>query len=509
MSAAPITIPVNPLSRDIDVTVTITRPQTELASDLSLMCYVTPNVNLPPNNDRVRLYYSFDSVTQDTGWTSVDTGWWAAKSFFDQPDRPPKMAIGRVFETSVNPQLMAAVITQYDALTSIIDGSISVDLIDGGGTPAAVNVEGINFTGATTLASLVAGLNSAITASGANSVIAAGVDYGGKLVITASSGHASISYASAGVTGTDVSTLLCLTQESGAQKWDAYTPTDLVSEVQNIAAAARVGGFPVYAWALDRKYRDTPDQKRVTDWAETQNWKAWALQCTNSPNAYNSGDTTNITFYAYNMGYRATSVVYHDNAQQYPEIAFSTAVLNVNYGLRDSVITACFKDGAGISPCNITESQLTVLTSRRCNVFVRVGNTARTYRYGMQSSPTWWTDSYAGACNYREELQVSVCNALYRNRKLPYTPRGQAVIISAIAVICDRYVYNGYLADRDIIDLINENGYSTLSAYRIDPTPIYRATDTERANRILPPIRVIIYEAGAIHHVDIAVDLIN
>ena len=508
-TASPIEIPVNPLSRDLDVTVTITRPQTEVASDLSLLCYATPDVNLPPNNDRVRLYYSFDALTQDTGWTSADTGWWAGKAFFDQTDRPPKMAVGRVCENPVSAQLMAAVITQYDALSSVVDGAFSVDVIDIQGTPAAINVEGINFTGAATLAAITASLNTAIADSGAGSLIAASIEYGGKLVLTASGGHTTISYASGGVTGTDVSTMLCLTQEAGAQKWDAYTPTGLVGEIQNIAAAARVGGFPVFAWALDKKYRDTPQQKEVSDWAETQNWKAWALQCTNSPNAYNSGDTTNITFYAYNMGYRATSVVYHDNSQQYPEIAFTTAVLNTNYGLRDSVITACFKDGAGISPCNITETQLTILTSRRCNVFVRVGNTARTYRYGMQSSPTWWTDSFAGACNFREELQVSVCNALYRNKKLPYTTRGQAVIISAIAVICDRYVYNGYLADRDVLDLTNENGYSTLSAYRIDPTPIYRATDTERANRILPPIRVVIYEAGAIHHVDIAVDLIN
>lgn len=510
MSApSPVAIPVNPLPRDLDVTVTITRPQTEIASDLSLLCFATPEVNLPPNNDRVRLYYSFDSVAQDTGWTSADTGWWAAKAFFDQSDRPPRMAIGRIFEEAVPAQLMASVITQYDVLSGITDGAFSIDLIDTGGTPAEADIEGIDFSGANTLESIVACLNVAITDSGMGSVIEASIDYGGKLVITASDGHSSISYASGGVSGTDVSALLRLTQDAGAQKWDAYVPADLVGEIQNIAAAARVGGFPVYAWSLDKKYRDTPQQKRVSDWAEAQNWKAWSLQCTNSPNAYNSGDTTNIAFYAYNMGYRATSVVYHNNAQQYPEIAFATAVLNTNYGLRDSVITACFKDGAGISPCNITETQLTILTSRRCNVFVRVGNTARTYRYGMQSSPTWWTDSFTGACNFREELQVSVCNALYRNKKLPYTTRGQAVIISAIAVICDRYVYNGYLADRDVLDLINENGYSTLSAYRIDPTPIYRATDTERANRILPPIHVIIYEAGAIHHVDIAVDLIN
>lgn len=509
MPASPVSIPVDPLPRDIDVTVIISRPQYETASDLSLMCFATPNVNFPPNNDRVRTYMTFDSAIKDAGWTAADTGYWAAKAFFDQSVRPPRMAIGRVFEDDVPAQLMAATITGYGALKAVSDGSFAVDITDADGVVAQVEIEDIDFTTITNTQSIVAAINAAITAGGHSSLLAAEVAYGGKLVITDLTGGDAISYATAGTAGTNVSGLLNLTQAAGAQKWDAYTPSGVVGELQNIALAARAGGFPVFAWAIDKKYRDTDVQRAVSDWAETQNWKAWALQCTNSPNAYNSADTTNIGFYCHNLGYKATAVVYSDTPQQYPEIAYATQSLAVNYGIRDSVITACFKDASGISPSQIDVTKHEILESRRINMFVRVGNNARTYRYGMQSSPTWWTDSFTGACNFREELQVAVCNVLYRNKKVPYTTRGQNLIVSAIAGICDRYVYNGYLADRDVLDTTNENGYRTLKAFDIDPTPIYRATDTERATRTLPGINVIIYEAGAIHHVNIMVDLVN
>lgn len=508
-ATAPVSIPVDPLPRDVDVTVLISRPQYETASDLSLLCFATPDAPFPPNNARVRTYMTFDSVVADTGWKPADSGYWAAKAFFDQSVRPPRFAVGRVFEEAVPAQLMAGVVTDFDALKNVADGSFAVDLTDAEGIVANVQVDGVDFSLVTNLASVAAALNAAILAGNQSGLLSAEVAYGGRLVLTDRTNGNAISYAAAVGVGTDLSGLLNLTREKGAQKWDAYAPSGLVGEMRHIALAARAGGFPVFAWAIDARYRDSAEQRAVSDWAETQNWKAWAFQCTNSPTAYDSADATNIGFYCMNLGYKATAVVFSDAPQQYPEIAYAAGSLAVNYGIQDSVITACFKDASGISPSQIDVTKHDILNSRRINMFVRVGNNARTYRYGMQSAPSWWTDSFAGACNYREELQVAVCNVLYRNKKVPYTTRGQNLVVSAIAGICDRYVYNGYLADRDVQDLTNENGYKTLKAYAIDPTPIYRATDTERATRTLPGINLTVYEAGAIHHVNIMVDLVN
>lgn len=495
--ADPVSLPLTPLPRDVDVTIQITRPQTETASDLSLLCFVTPDAPFPPNNGRVRTYMTFDSVLADTGWKSTDTGYWAAKAFFDQTPRPDRFAVGRIFEDGVKAQMIGGIITDFNRLKSISDGSLKIGDIE---------TTGIDLSGVSTLASVADALNTAFDDNG----LTASVDYNGLLTVTSEDSE-TISFAEPIGSGTDVSSLLKLTYETGAQKWDAYTPEDFVSEIRYISLASQAAGQKVYAWALDRKYRDKQEQRDLADWAESQDFKALACLCTNSPTAYNSQDTTNIGFYigTDGMGYKSSYVVYHDNPQQYPEIAYACPGLAVQYNGLDTVITHAFKDANGITPCELDVTKHDILTARRINMFVRVGNRARTMRYGMQGSPSWWTDSYTGACNFREELQVAVCNVLYRNKKVPYTEKGITLITSAIAGVCAQYVRNGYFADRDYIDNSTETGYGTHPAYNIKPTPIYRATDTERANRICPPIQLEVYEAGAIHHVNISVDLIN
>ena len=59
MSQMPVVCPKNPLPRDLDVEVVISRPITEIATDMTLMVFLTPDCDAPPNNNRVRYYSTF------------------------------------------------------------------------------------------------------------------------------------------------------------------------------------------------------------------------------------------------------------------------------------------------------------------------------------------------------------------------------------------------------------------------------------------------------------------
>lgn len=511
MSATDIvTVPVAPLPRDIDVSITINRPQTEIATDMSLLVFCTPNiVTLPPNNGRFIIASSADAINLAAGWKPSDTGYWAAKAFFDQSPRPQRMTVGRIFTNPVPAQLMAAAISNPASLKSVLDGSMSLDLTDSAGVVSTINLEGMDFSSATTLQSIAAIVAAAIAAADADTLIRATVDYGNRLLVSATPGTASISYAMAGALGTDVSSLLKLTKNDGAQKWDAYTPAGLVSEAKLIRKALGASGSPGFVFAIDKQYRDTPEQKEFADWAESNVFRVASTLCSNSPSAYDSADDTNICFYLKNMGYRASNAVFSSTEQQYPEIAYVSDTLSTNYALPNSVGTAKFKNAVGITPENIDETQLQILESRNCNVFVRVGNNARTWREGTQGADTWWTDSYFGVSNLREELQVAVFNVLLRRRKVPYTIPGVGMIIGAMEKIFARYVLNGFLADRPDYDPTLEDPYITRKAYTILPTPMYLATDSERASRTAPPIGITCYEAGAIHKVNLFIDMVN
>lgn len=603
------------LPRSLDVPVSLSRSVAETATDMTMMCFVTPGVAFPPGNDRVQFFSTFDAVQGAVPENSEAI--FAAQAFFNRSDRPQTMCIGRVFTATTNGALVSGSITlsnlanvqnggftisvgdtsytvanltfglnptmadvnrqlnaQMSAFANTVanaDGksvTITTNAIGDGadisyaGTPteftdvstllkltsatgasiaegqastpakltsgditladlynvtdgamtlvmngATVNLYGLNFATygrSLTLNEVVQILTAAIGSNGL-------VEVSGQSIVISTSqqgADVTIGYASSASSITDLSSILALTQSTAASRIDGYTPGGLVSEVALIQTAARCAGRSVFAWTLDRQYRDTQDQKDFADWAEAQD-QAYFSACTNSVQAYNTADTTNIGFYAHNKGYIKTSVMYHNNPQVYPDVSYAALALSVNYALENSTLTMKFKQLTGIETVPLTETQLSSLKARRINTYVSMGNSSSVVREGVQSADSWFTDSHVNLSNYKEELQVEVFNVFMRNKKVKYTSAGQDLLVSAAAKINNRYIRNGTFADREEETTDNETGYTTLPACTITPAPIYSATTSERANRVAPPIAIVAYEAGAFHSVAIDVTVYN
>lgn len=603
------------LPRSLDVPVSLSRSVAETATDMTMMCFVTPGVAFPSGNDRVQFFSTFDAVQGAVPENSEAI--FAAQAFFNRSDRPQTMCIGRVFTEPTNGTLVSGPITLSN-LASVQNGGFTISVGDTSYTVAnltfglnptmadvtrqlnaqmsafantVANADGesltvttktvgdgsdISYAGTPTEFTDVSPLLKLTSATGAS--IAEGqastpakltsgeitladlynvtdgamalvmngatvnlyglnfATYGNSLtlnevvqILTAAIGSnglvevsdksivistnqkgkgVTIGYASSASSITDLSAILALTQSTAASRIDGYTPGGLVSEVALIQTAARCAGRSVFAWTLDRQYRDTQDQKDFADWAEAQD-QAYFSACTNSVQAYNTADTTNIGFYAHNKGYIKTSVMYHNNPQVYPDVSYAALALSVNYALENSTLTMKFKQLTGIETVPLTETQLSSLKARRINTYVSMGNSSSVVREGVQSADSWFTDSHVNLSNYKEELQVEVFNVFMRNKKVKYTSAGQDLLVSAAAKINNRYIRNGTFADREEETTDNETGYTTLPACTITPAPIYSATTSERANRVAPPIAIVAYEAGAFHSVAIDVTVYN
>jgi hypothetical protein len=437
-------------------------------------------------------------------------------------------------------KLVSGTITDLSGLQNLTDGSFDIE-VDG----AKVQVRDVTTGASVTLATLATALNSKMSGKATfvadtskNQLIlttastgtaselayavtaspAAGTDISALLKLTQSTATSLVQGTATNVEHpakltsassiTDLSAILALTQSTAASRIDGYTPGGLISEAALIQTAARCAGRSVFAWTLDRQYRDTQDQKDFADWAEAQD-QAYFSACTNSVQAYNTADTTNIGFYAHNKGYIKTSVMYHNNPQVYPDVSYAALALSVNYALENSTLTMKFKQLTGIETVPLTETQLSSLKARRINTYVSMGNSSSVVREGVQSADSWFTDSHVNLSNYKEELQVEVFNVFMRNKKVKYTSAGQDLLVSAAAKINNRYIRNGTFADREEETTDNETGYTTLPACTITPAPIYSATTSERANRVAPPIAIVAYEAGAFHSVAIDVTVYN
>lgn len=603
------------LPRSLDVPVSLSRSVAETATDMTMMCFVTPGVAFPPGNDRVQFFSTFEAVQGAVPENSEAI--FAAQAFFNRSDRPQTMCIGRVFTAPTNGALVSGSVTLSN-LASVQNGGFTISVGDTSYTVAnltfglnptmadvtrqlnaqmsafadtVANADGesltittktagdgsdisyagtpTEFTDVSTLLKLTSAMGASIAerqastpakltsgeitladlynvTDGAMTLDMNGVTlnlyglnfatYGSSLtlnevvqILTAAIGSSglvetsgqsivispsqqgadvTIGYASSASSITDLSAILALTKSTAASRIDGYTPGGLVSEVALIQTAARCAGRSVFAWTLDRQYRDTQDQKDFADWAEAQD-QAYFSACTNSVQAYNTADTTNIGFYAHNKGYIKTSVMYHNNPQVYPDVSYAALALSVNYALENSTLTMKFKQLTGIETVPLTETQLSSLKARRINTYVSMGNSSSVVREGVQSADSWFTDSHVNLSNYKEELQVEVFNVFMRNKKVKYTSAGQDLLVSAAAKINNRYIRNGTFADREEETTDNETGYTTLPACTITPAPIYSATTSERANRVAPPIAIVAYEAGAFHSVAIDVTVYN
>lgn len=603
------------LPRSLDVPVSLSRSVAETATDMTMMCFVTPGVAFPPGNDRVQFFSTFEAVQGAVPENSEAI--FAAQAFFNRSDRPQTMCIGRVLTAPTNGALVSGSITLSN-LASVQNGGFTISVgdtyytvanltfglnptmadvtrqlntqmsafantvanADGKSVTITTNATGdgadisyagtpTEFTDVSTLLKLTSATGASIAegqastpakltsgeitladlynvTDGALALDMNGVTlnlyglnfatYGSSLtlnevvqILTAAIGSnglvevsgqsivistnqngegVTIGYASSASSITDLSAILALTQSTAASRIDGYTPGGLVSEVALIQTAARCAGRSVFAWTLDRQYRDTQDQKDFADWAEAQD-QAYFSACTNSVQAYNTADTTNIGFYAHNKGYIKTSVMYHNNPQVYPDVSYAALALSVNYALENSTLTMKFKQLTGIETVPLTETQLSSLKARRINTYVSMGNSSSVVREGVQSADSWFTDSHVNLSNYKEELQVEVFNVFMRNKKVKYTSAGQDLLVSAAAKINNRYIRNGTFADREEETTDNETGYTTLPACTITPAPIYSATTSERANRVAPPIAIVAYEAGAFHSVAIDVTVYN
>lgn len=487
------------LPRSLDVSVTVSKPQAEQTTDLSIPVFVQNGGGFGIGADRIAYYSTFDSVTGDTRVTAE--GQKAARDFFARSDRPDMMAIAQAFSTPQGGFLRTGAIGTLAAFTAVDDGSFAVT-IDG----TSHDITGVDFSAATSLANVASIVQTALASAVAGTTVSL-VD--GTLYVrsptTGDTSGVSVLGTVTPAAGTDISGPGFLNGRLGvAVVQQGYTPTGLVGELALIAEAARCSGRFVYGWVLDASYRDSSDQDDATAWAQART--AFMPVVSNSPLALDPNSTTDIGPVVLAAGRYRASPIYHDNPEYYPDMSLVAGMLAVDYAARNSTRTAKFMDLPGIPTVGMDVTDWTVLESKGYNSFTLTGNTSRVTREGTTGHPSWYIDDLINLDNYAEELQVAVYNVFLRNKKVPYNVAGVALLEDAATQVSERYVYNGTLSDRRVLDTSTTTGYRVDPPYTISSAPLEQMTVSDRAGRIGPPMTIDLNLAGAIHSIAINVN---
>ena len=188
----------------------------------------------------------------------------------------------------------------------------------------------------------------------------------------------------------------------------------------------------------------------------------------------------------------------------------------VNYSADRSTITGEFKKSPGVASEDLTATAYDAMskpTKKACFYSVvdlqgsvdngRWLNTFTHSTYGEYIDDVVNLDAMVNA------LTVGLYNTLTKQTtKLAQTPVGQAVLIGAARNVCEQYVRNGYLGPRNYID--PDDGIEKYSAgYEIltKPEDILLLSDADRNARKSAPLRIRLFRAGAIHLVQVDVDV--
>lgn len=225
--------------------------------------------------------------------------------------------------------------------------------------------------------------------------------------------------------------------------------------------------------------------------------------------------TTDVASALTTAGFRHVFTAAHAT-DAYAGSALAKHFAAVNYSADRSTITGEFKKSPGVIAESLSGTAYTAMQSdKKKAVFYTVVD-----NQGSTDSGRWLntlTHSTYGefiddvvnldACvNY---LTTALYNAVAnQTTKLAQTPVGQAVLIGAARATMQQFINNGYLGPRNYID--PDDG---LEKYTIGfeiltkPEDILDLSDADRNARKSAPLRIRLFRAGAIHIVDVDLDV--
>ncbi|MBR8351188.1 DUF3383 domain-containing protein [Burkholderia cenocepacia] len=448
-------------------------------------------------NERLRSYGSIAEVAADAGVNSPE---YAAAAFaFNQVPQPQRVCIGRWAKTATAGSLRGGVlsaaqqdITLWDAVTA---GAFSIT-IDG----AAKSVSGLDFSAQTNLNGVASVINAKLT--GATIAWT-----GSQFIVTSNTTgtNSKVGYATAPGSGTDISAMLGLTSSLAGVPADGIAPEQPVD-----AAALFLDRFANQFLGLDFADASITDAQHiaVANLIEADQRHIYGIT-TQNPQVLDSTVSTDIASKLQALKLKYT-IVQYSSATPYAVSSLLGRLLTVNFNGNNTTITLMFKQEPSVAAEQLTSTQANTLQAKNCNVFVNYSNDTSIIQYGVTPSGLF-ADSVYNAIWFRNRIETDVYNLLYQSpTKIPQTDGGNAQIAATISASCEAAVNNGYLAP----GVWNSAGFGALNqgdtlaqGYYVYAPPIATQSQADREARKSVTFQVAAKEAGAIHSVDILVNV--
>jgi hypothetical protein len=453
-------------------------------------------------DERVRKYTTLDGVAGDFGLTAPE--YFAASLFYGQTPKPLDFMVGRWLSSAVPGILKGSTLSTAEKAmalwTAITNGAFKLNI---GGT--VTEITGLDFHLATNLD----GIASVINAAFSSATAPVSITWDGNrftVATTATGAGATIGYATAPDTGTDISAMLKLTNGlalppiSGA---DAETPVEAVQRLAEIssdwygvmfASSAQISKDENIAVA---GFIEGTSQSRIFGVTSAD---ALMLEATVD---------TDIASALKQLGYKRSFVQY-SSENPYAVASMFGRAFSVNFNANRSTITLKFKQEPGVVYERLTETEASALADKNANVFAYYNTDQAILQEGTMANGAFF-DEVHGTDWLQNALQIELWNLLYQSKtKIPQTNDGMNQLATVCKNVCLEGQNNGLIADEGVW---NSDGFGelerggTISGFYIYFQNVNDQAQSEREQRKATPIQIAVKLAGAIHFVDVQVDV--
>lgn len=271
-----------------------------------------------------------------------------------------------------------------------------------------------------------------------------------------------------------------------------------------------------WTFATKPVYESETDVLQIAKWCDANS--SMFVNCQSGDAAEkirNETEDSDIATKLTKLGYRHVYTACHDT-DAYSGIYLAKHFAKVNYDSPNSTITGEFKKSPGLETEDLKTSEYSAMkkdTKKAC-FYTTVD------LQGSTDSGRWlntWTHSTYGEFiddvvnldAFTNYLCVGIYNILTKQTtKLAQTPVGQAMLLAGARAVCEKFIKNRYLGSRTYTDP-DDAQEKTTQGYEIltKPEDVLTLSDAERNARKAAPINVRVFRAGAIHSVDITVDV--
>lgn len=263
-------------------------------------------------------------------------------------------------------------------------------------------------------------------------------------------------------------------------------------------------------------YADVPTVLLVADWADANGSMLVNSQTGAKVTAIrDQNNATDIATQLTALGYRHVYTAAH-LSDEYSGTALAKHFAAVNYSADNSTITGEFKKSPGVLSEDLKGSEIAAMESdtKKATFYATVelqGSTdiGRWLNTFTHSSYGEYIDDVVNLDAFINTMTVRLYNALgSQTTKLQQTPRGQAVLLAMARQVCEQYIANGYLGERNYIDPDDgEEKYTVGYEILTKPEDILDLSKEDRDERLSAPIRIRLFRAGAIHKVMVDLDV--